>query len=208
MAAAGCLCHVIPCHETVTCHVSLSLCHCGCNSVTACVFSLSMLPQLLSPRNWNCAGGRWWPVPGGDSGMGRSTCPGGCPLPQHARLHAHRVVKPILGPSLTHPSPSLCPSSLSRTLHPATLVKPLMYYIAMFTRGKVTDGKRIQECGEFFIICRTMFQANHWELEQTNGNFFFYIYIDISKQLKNSREGRCVTRMFWGPFLVDRMMGG
>ena len=29
----------------------------------------------------------------------------------------------------------------------------------------------------------------------------------LSKQLKNSREGRCVTRMFWGPFLVDRMMG-
>ena len=29
-----------------------------------------------------------------------------------------------------------------------------------------------------------------------------------TKQLKNSREGRCVTRMFWGPFLVDRMMGG
>ena len=28
------------------------------------------------------------------------------------------------------------------------------------------------------------------------------------KQLKNSREGRRVTRMFWGPFLVDRMMGG
>ena len=28
------------------------------------------------------------------------------------------------------------------------------------------------------------------------------------KQLKNSREGRCVTKMFWGPFLVDRMMGG
>ena len=32
--------------------------------------------------------------------------------------------------------------------------------------------------------------------------------IDRCKQLKNSREGRCVTRMFWGPFLVDRMMGG
>ena len=31
---------------------------------------------------------------------------------------------------------------------------------------------------------------------------------DYSKQLKNSREGRCVPRMFWGPFLVDRMMGG
>ena len=32
--------------------------------------------------------------------------------------------------------------------------------------------------------------------------------LNITKQLKNSREGRCVTRMFWGPFLVDRMMGG
>ena len=30
----------------------------------------------------------------------------------------------------------------------------------------------------------------------------------MNKQLKNSREGRCVPRMFWGPFLVDRMMGG
>ena len=29
----------------------------------------------------------------------------------------------------------------------------------------------------------------------------------VAKQLKNSREGRCVTGMFWGPFLVDRMMG-
>ena len=28
------------------------------------------------------------------------------------------------------------------------------------------------------------------------------------KQVKNSREGRCVTRMFRGPILVDRMMGG
>ena len=27
------------------------------------------------------------------------------------------------------------------------------------------------------------------------------------KQVKNSREGRCVTRMFRGPILVDRMMG-
>ena len=170
MAAAGCLCHVIPCHETVTCHVSLSLCHCGCNSVTACVFSLSLdvASVAVSSKLKLCRRAVVASVPGGDSGMGRSTCPGGCPLPQHARLHAHRVVKPILGPSLTHPSPSLCPSSLSRTLHPATLVKPLMYYIAMFTRGKVTDGKRIQECGEFFIICRTMFQANHCELEQTN----------------------------------------
>ena len=29
------------------------------------------------------------------------------------------------------------------------------------------------------------------------------IIIVTTKQLKNSREGRCVTRMFRGPFLVD-----
>ena len=28
-----------------------------------------------------------------------------------------------------------------------------------------------------------------------------------AKQVKNSRDGRCVTRMFRGPILVDRMMG-
>ena len=38
--------------------------------------------------------------------------------------------------------------------------------------------------------------------------FGFKKKIIASKQLKNSREGRRVTRMFWGPFLVDRMMGG
>ena len=38
--------------------------------------------------------------------------------------------------------------------------------------------------------------------------YLYILYIYICKQLKNSREGRCVTRMFWGPFLVDRMMGG
>ena len=26
------------------------------------------------------------------------------------------------------------------------------------------------------------------------------------KQVKNSREGRCVTRMFRGPILVDRLV--
>ena len=30
----------------------------------------------------------------------------------------------------------------------------------------------------------------------------------LVKQVQNSREGRCVTRMFRGPILVDRMMGG
>ena len=35
------------------------------------------------------------------------------------------------------------------------------------------------------------------------------IYIrNEPSRVKNSREGRCVTRMFRGPILVDRMIGG
>ena len=40
------------------------------------------------------------------------------------------------------------------------------------------------------------------------GNVVGYVVLAKIKQLKNSREGRCVTRMFLGPVLVDRMMGG
>ena len=108
MAAAGCLCHVIPCHETVTCHVSLSLCHCGCNSVTACVFSLSLdvasvavsSKLKLCRRAVVASAGRGqrhgsehvpWRVPTA------STCPSPCP--QGGEAHP----RPITDPPFTIP---------------------------------------------------------------------------------------------------------
>ena len=68
-------------------------------------------------------------------------------------------------------------------------------------------------CGH--IVCH--FQINtvffRLDLKKQNTSFpiisYFHInlkYIKIDKQVKNSREGRCVTRMFRGPILVDRMM--
>ena len=65
-------------------------------------------------------------------------------------------------------------------------------------------------CGH--IVCH--FQINTFffrlDLKKQNTSFpiisYFHInlkYIKIDKQVKNSREGRCVTRMFRGPILVD-----
>ena len=42
---------------------------------------------------------------------------------------------------------------------------------------------------------------------QTSGQTWITKVKSSPKQLKNSREGRCVTRMFRGPILVDMMMG-